>query len=462
MERKIYFGGNILPLTGEGERLDAVAVGDGIIMDTGKKEDLLSRWPGAEEIDLEGRTLIPSFIDPHSHITSLAETEGLCSLEGVKSTDEILARLSSYAERMEKKPGDFVMGFGYDNNDFPGHKHPTRDDLDKLAPFRAGVSHKSGHMGVMSSGALEFLGITDDMPDPEGGHIGHDENGRCNGYLEETAFTTLTAKMPRPKMEDRLKALELAENIYFSYGITTCQDGITKTAELSLLEEAEKRNLLKMDVVSYMDMRDHSMLFSKEKTHYVNHFREGGMKIFLDGSPQGRTAWMLEPYKGGDPGYRGYPIYTDEEVEAFIEKCMDDEVQILAHSNGDAAAEQYIRCFERVAGSYPPEERERKLRKVAPVLIHAQLLRPGQMPRMKKLNMTASFFVSHIKHWGDVHIENFGFERANIISPVKSALENGLLVTFHEDTPVIKPDMVDPGKDFLTANALLTVFRGDE
>ena len=160
----------------------------------------------------------------------------------------------------------------------------------------------------------------------------------------------------------------------------------------------------------------------------------GGYKIILDGSPQGRTAWLSQPYEGSDDC--AYGAYSDEEVYQFLRKAALEGEQVLAHCNGDAASEQLLSQYERIVQEVPDAQI------VRPVMIHAQTVRLDQLPRMKALEMIPSFFVEHVCQWGEVHRKNLGEERANRISPVHSALECGLTVTFHQDTPVLPPDML--------------------
>ena len=144
---------------------------------------------------------------------------------------------------------------------------------------------------------------------------------------------------------------------------------------------------------------------------------------------------MEQPYRGGEPGYRGYPVHQDGQVLAFLEQAQREGVQIAVHCNGDAAAEQLLRCYEQAFARYG--------RDIRPVMVHAQLLRPDQVPRLKPLGMVASFFVAHVFHWGDVHVTNFGQERASQISPARTALDSGVVFDFHQDSPVIPPNMVE-------------------
>ena len=153
---------------------------------------------------------------------------------------------------------------------------------------------------------------------------------------------------------------------------------------------------------------------------------------------------MIEPYPRGCDGYSfaytlslihicGYAVHTDEEVRSYMRQALQDHMQILAHCNGDAAAQQMI-------DAYAAEKTGEDIR---PVMIHAQLVRPDQLARMGELGMIASFFVAHTYYWGDVHLKNFGEARATAISPVRAAIGNGVVYTFHQDTPVILPNMLE-------------------
>ncbi len=435
MEEVLFYGGPILTMDEENLRPEAVLVRDGIIAAVGTKEALLAEAPDAKQMDLQGKALLPGFMDAHSHIVQFSNTLRFVSLSGVKSREELTQRLQKFAKDSGVEPGGTVIGFGYDNNDLPGTQHPTREWLDEALPgYRVMVAHASGHMGCANTAMLKHLNISAQTEDPQGGHVGKDENGEPTGYLEETAFTFWAAQaLGQQPSNNAQELLQKAQKTYFSYGITTAQDGLLKDYEFDLLDEAARAGTLKLDVVGYADIKDHSDLPEKHPEYckrYQGHFKIGGYKLFLDGSPQGRTAWVTEPYENGDPDYRGYPIYTDEEVGGYVTKAQKDEMQLLCHCNGDAAAQQYLNAHKK-----PSTQRD--------VLIHAQLLRVDQLPQLKEKGIMPSFFVAHTWYWGDVHLKNFGRHRAENISPVASALELGIPYTFHMDTPVLPPDCID-------------------
>lgn len=437
---------------GQIKTAEAVLTENGKILEVGEEKYLrVLAGDDCEQIDCAGKTLLPAFIDSHSHITALAQSLGFCDLSGADSFEEIRLRMIKYAGKNPLHDGQWLVGFGYDHNDLKEHIHPDRRFLDALAEeilqqdrrYFPGnekkeiflkLSHASGHMGVMSSAALEFLSIDSKTPNPSGGSIGHEDNGEPNGYLEENAFIQTTEKIPQPSKEELMQQLKQAQKIYHSYGITTIQDGLTKQGQWELLKEFAQNGGLKSDVVCYADLKENRSLISQNPEYaqgYRDHLRLGGYKIFLDGSPQGKTAWLTEPYQG-EQEYCGYPIYTDEQVEELVKEAVQDNRQLLAHCNGDAAAEQYLNACCKVGDTA----------KIRPVMIHAQLLRPDQLPKVKRAGMIPSYFVAHTWFWGDIHLKNLGEKRAKKISPLRSTADMGIVYTLHQDTPVIPPDMM--------------------
>lgn len=208
--------------------------------------------------------------------------------------------------------------------------------------------------------------------------------------------------MPPPRQEESDRLLEEAQRLYLRHGITTVQDGLTKEEEWTLLSSAAQRAKLLVDTVCYPAMKECAHLVTEhpEYQSYRGRLRIGGYKIILDGSPQGRTAWLSQPYEGEQDGYRGYPALTDAEAEGYIRRAVEEGAQLLAHCNGDAAAEQLIGLMEKaVAGGMTPRR---------PVMIHAQTVRRDQLSRMAALQMIPSFLlpisiigaISMSKIWG--------------------------------------------------------------
>jgi predicted amidohydrolase YtcJ len=157
--------------------------------------------------------------------------------------------------------------------------------------------------------------------------------------------------------------------------------------------------------------------------------------MVLDGSPQAKTAYMSAPYVG-ECKYRGYPNLKDDIVYEVLARGSAAGLQVLAHCNGDAAAEQYVSAWERVVAQQPERVGCR------PIMIHAQTVRYDQLDRLAKTGMMPSFFVGHCYYWGNTHLKNFGTERGSRISPLGAALSRGIPFSLHQDSPVTKPNML--------------------
>ncbi|HIV02681.1 MAG TPA: amidohydrolase [Candidatus Aphodoplasma excrementigallinarum] len=416
MGKRVFLAKNIITMVQETEP-EAILCVDGRIAAVGKRKDILSHaGQRTEVIDFRDATILPGFIDPHSHICACANRLALADLSPAKSFDELIALLRQYKEQHSIPAGKWMIGFGYDNNFLKERKHPDCHVLDKASkenPIL--ITHVSGHMGALNSLAMQEAGVSG------------------NGYLEESEFMQVSAHVPAPSEEEMQKLMQLAQQEYLKYGITTAQEGIAREKEVELL----KRTRLKLDVVGYVDLKQAKSAFDHcgaYKKQYKNHLRFGGYKIFLDGSPQGRTAWLSKPYEG-ESEYAGYGTYADEEVTQFFETALREQVQILAHCNGDAACEQFIRCL-RAAREHTGLAVTNR-----PVMIHAQLVTRPQLAALKELGGIASFFNAHTYYWGGVHEKNLG-RRAQTISPLHTAQEIGVCYTLHQDAPVIKPDML--------------------
>ena len=433
--RTLYIG-KILTMA-QPQYAQAVLVEDGVIRGVGDARELKQAAGECKEVDLRGGTLLPGFIDAHSHFSQMAYACLQASLDGTQSVEEIGRRVEAFLRETKPAPGTWVQARDYDHNQLPGGKHPTLEQLDAMAPgYPLVIHHKSGHMGLMNTMALETLGITPETPVPEGGRIEVKE-GKLTGYLEENAFVACLKQIPSPDPKDLLEVFGKAQEKYAAHGITTMQDGMVVKEMFPLYHMLLEQKLLKLDLVAYPSPD----CYEKAMEEFGSlppqaHLKIGGIKIFLDGSPQGRTAWMRTPYVGTEHDC-GYGTMTDEAVREAMEFACRKKTQILCHCNGDAAAEQFLRCLEQVEQTHP------EMASLRPVLIHGQLLGLDQLERVKRLGAVVSFFVAHVYHWGDVHIRNFGQERAAQISPVGSALAWDIPVTFHQDAPVIQPDMLE-------------------
>ena len=420
----------------EGERIVAV----------GGKELRKAHEGDARVVELGRRAMLPGFIDAHGHLTATAAYINFVNLAPppVGPVDDVARLQTTLREHIECEripAGRWVVGVGYDDSLLKEKRHPTRDDLDAVSrEHPIFIVHVSGHLSVGNSALLSQVGISSETVDPPGGAYRRRADSRePNGVFEEMAHYAVMARLPRPNPDGALIGLQKTLAYLASRGLTTVQDGGANTENLQLLQSAAQNGLLNLDVVAYRYWSPIGMALPKEfvSNEYQNRFRVDGVKIILDGSPQGKTAFLSRPYTvppvGRDASYRGYPSLPEPVVQKAVTAALQARVPLLAHANGDAAAEILIDAVDAAAVAEAPRV----------VMIHSQTVRDDQLDRMARLRITPSFFVSHTFFWGDWHREEtLGVERAIRISPTRSATERGIRYTLHNDPPVVPPDMI--------------------
>ena len=448
--RKLYFNGTIITVSENQPTVEAVLIENGKIIKVGSKDEVFELKDSETElVDLEGKTMLPGFIDSHSHITAVAQTLMIVNLSEANSKEEFISMLKEYVKNNSPKAGEWVIGFGYDNTKFENEEHPTKFDLDTVTTeVPIFVSHASGHISTTNSKALEALGyVGTDYEIPEGGVVRTVEgSNEPNGVLEENACLAPEKRkiIPAPSIETLLKCIKKAQEIYSSYGLTTAQDAGVDENLHQLLSLAAQKNELIMDVVGQAVQHVTLKLLKNEgtpKREYVNHYKLLGGKTWLDGSPQGKTAWLTKPYyevpEGESKDYCGYGTQEDKEVTDYFKSLIENNIQVNVHCNGDAAADQFIRCYKKAL------EETGSQTDLRPVMVHAQTVREDQLDAMKELGIIPTFFLDHIWFWGDYHYDSvFGPERANRLSPAKSALRRNMNFTLHQDSPVKMPNQI--------------------
>jgi predicted amidohydrolase YtcJ len=301
------------------------------------------------------------------------------------------------------------------------------------------ILHVSGHLAVANSAALAAVGVSAQTIDPPGGHFRRRDGSRePNGVMEEAALFAVLGKSPlaAPVTPEQLRR---ALDVYASFGFTTVQDGASGAGEIAALTRLASEGGARLDVVYYPAIRDIAQPLPDVPLHeYRAGVAWGGVKLILDGSPQGKTAFLREPYHVPPPGqpadYRGYPIFPQQFVDAALARFLPAGIPVLAHANGDAAEDMLIEAVARAVALAPDADHRT-------VMIHAQTLREDQLDRMRELRMIPSFFSAHPYYWGDWHRDSvLGPERAARISPTRSALARGIPFTIHNDAPVVPPD----------------------
>ncbi len=453
----VFLGDHILTVDPATEGARGVAIrGDSIAAVGSRAEISRSIGPATRVVELGDRALVPGFIDAHGHLGLVMLVVDYLNASSppvgpMRSIEDIVAALRLRIDERRPAAGELVVGYGYDDSLLAEGRHPTRDDLDRASPTQPIVLlHVSAHLATANSAALAAIGYDATTPDPPGGLIRRREGSRePDGVLEEAALGPALASQANAlgSPERLAEAVHKGLAHHARFGITTVQDGASYPAMIDGLRAVAEQSPLALDVAAYLREETSNgppaaaLGYSRD---YRNGVRVAGVKFVLDGSPQGRTAWMTEPYREGPPGasadYRAYPTLDPDFYRVRAAELIRAGVPFLAHANGDAAIDLMI---EGVAGALRELEGEGK---PAPdhrsVAIHAQLARPDQLDAMKRLGIVPSFFAAHPFFWGDWHRKSFGDARALAISPLRSARNRDLVFTIHNDAPVVPPDIL--------------------
>jgi predicted amidohydrolase YtcJ len=449
---QVYSGGDILTMAGtEPAYAEALAVREGHIISVGSKDEVLkAAGPGALQVDLKGGTLLPGFIDGHSHLLNYADSLVQANLNPppigpVQSIADLIAQIRTLKTTLKGDDSTLLIGQGYDQEFLAEKRHPTAADLDAAFPTNPVVLvHTSGHMLVANTAALRAAQVTAETPDPAGGTILRKKGSRePEGLVQETGMMPFVAmlKGPRPP-EESSRLIHRAVEHYASYGVTTAAEHLVMPSQIPALEAAADQGALSIDLVAapYYAMAD--ALIGTGKIHW-GEYRKGlkyaGLKLALDGSPQGKTAFLSKPYLTKVPGCqkncRGFANMTQDDVNRLMLLAYRNKVPVFAHCNGDAAIDMMIAGHKFAEHELGETSTDRRT-----VVIHSQIMRPDQLAAYKQYGLIPSFFTNHVYYWGDTHLANLGPERAAYLSPLNSALKLGIPATNHTDNIVTPLD----------------------
>ena len=447
----IFIGDHIITVDAASVGVTAVAVAGQNIVATGPAKEILKlKTSSTRVIELGDNALVPGFIDAHGHMTIVAKLTEMIDLASppvgrVENINDIVALVKSKIDKQQLAPGTWVLGFGYDDSLLEEKRHPNRDDLDRASlDHPVMLTHVSGHLATVNSAALQQQNIDQNTSNPPGGVVRRRPGSRePNGVMEETAMGFFSRNLLAPIDDEKFEHL-VRQTIkrYVSYGITTIQDGGANMSDIERLRVSAKRESYAADVVVFpwSNFFDDDQLAAIEaESSYTNGLRLGGVKFGLDGSPQGRTAFLSQPYNEGPPGaapdYRAYPTYPAEKFNPKIAQLIERGIPTLVHANGDAAIDMLINGVAAALDNRePPDHRT--------VIIHAQLMRKDQLESTKRLGLVPSYYSAHPFFWGDWHRQSFGEERAAFISPAAETARMQIPFTIHNDAPIVPPDMM--------------------
>jgi predicted amidohydrolase YtcJ len=461
----IYVGGDVITMNDAQGTVEAVSIKDGKILGLGTRSEIekTNRGPATRVVDLDGKALMPAFLDAHSHyinsllVANQAQVYAPPSGPG-KDVDSIVNRIKQFAADHNIQKGELIMAYGYDDTVMPAGRLLNRDDLDAAFPDNpVRVDHVSMHGAVMNSLALKKYGYSADTVTPPGGVIVRKEgSNEPYGLIMESAFLQAMEQSEPMTPEQEIAATKAGQMLYAEAGITTAHEGATHLANFQTIKRASDAGANIIDVIAYPFITDVDKVLVEypiEKWgQYDNRLKIGGVKITIDGSPQGRTARFTTPYLNGGPagekGWLGELTFPQDTVNQMVKKVYDLGVPLNLHANGDGAIDAFFIAHQNAAAGDLSKDRH-------VTLIHSQFVRKDQIPRYVEYKFRPSFYTLHTYYFAEAHIANRGKEQAMYISPMRDAIDAGLHPTNHTDFVVAPLDQM-----FMLWSAVNRVSRG--
>ncbi|WP_083158156.1 amidohydrolase [Allomuricauda sp. CP2A] len=426
----ILYNANVITVDSKKPYAQALAIEGDRITAVGQNEEVL-RLAGAstKKIDVGGKTITPGFIDAHSH----PAYSGMAHLRNVdcdlRSIDAIQKAIKKRVENTP--PGEWILGFKYDDTKTSEGRPINRYDLDQVSPDHpVRIVHRGGHSVYVNSKALALLGYNKETPDPDGGKLVRDpKTGDLTGLLLETASNPLDGLITNKfSAKDNQAGVKLISQMISKAGITSVTDAYTSSTFLRAYQDAYHAGELNSRVYCMMGYTEIDTLIAGGiKTGLGDDWvKIGAMKITMDGSISERTARLSEPYVGRPDDY-GIMVMQEEELYEYVEKAHRNDWQVGIHANGDVAIDKSLGIYERVQEKYPRKDPRFRLE-------HCTVINDQLVQRMKALNVIPNPFSTYVYFHGE-KMKEYGKERLENMFAVRSFLDAGLKVTQTSDYP---------------------------
>ncbi|RJP26420.1 MAG: amidohydrolase [Candidatus Abyssobacteria bacterium SURF_5] len=441
----IFWGGDIITVDDANPTAEALAVANGKIVAVGDREQVLEfKGPATETIDLQGKTLMPGLVEPHSHPVISALLYDWIDVSGFTNASgaEVIEKLKQAAERA--KPGEWIAAFGYDPiliRDLKALSADLLDEISRRNPIF--IMIQSMHTVYVNHLALEIAGITDDSPQPEGGIFVKDKSGRLTGMIIEQA--AIASVMMPILLESQAKGFDLIERQiqrYAKAGYTTVGAMGVFPVFLNwqnILRELVERDDCPIRMTIVEKATDLEQGITVDLGSASDRLRSGGAKFWYDGSFGTGNVYLDKPYLnsrlmqqglGIPENTSGYPTMSKQKLKELVRKYHDQGRQIVIHGQGDRAIRDMIDVYEAVLAESPRQDHRHRIE-------HGGLFPIDQMERAARLGLTASWHVDYIYYYGEaLRDEIIGSERARISYPVGAAEKRGLLNSLHNDSPM--------------------------
>ena len=426
----ILYNANVITVNPNSPKAEAIAILGEKVIAIGENDQILKLAnSNTKKINIAGKTVVPGFIDAHSHPAS----SGLSHLRNVdidlRSIEEIKKAIHKRAK--ETPPGEWILGFKYDDTKVKEGRLVNRYDLDEAAPNHpVRIRHRGGHSAYVNSMALSLMGYDRGTADPNGGKIGRDgKTGELTGQLLETAAHPLSKLIPNTFTEkDYQEGVRLITKMMTKSGVTSVTEAYGSSTFLKAYQDAYNADELSMRIYSMISYREiDKFIDAGIKTGFGDEWlRIGGMKITIDGSISERTARLSEPYIGRPNDY-GILVMEEEEVYKYAYKAHTNGWQIGVHANGDVGIDKTLSIYERLQKEYPRIDPRFRLE-------HCTVINDDLVRRIKRLNAIPNPFSTYVYFHGE-KMKQYGKERLENMFAVRSFLDAGIKVTQTSDYP---------------------------
>jgi predicted amidohydrolase YtcJ len=448
----MYYNGDIITMEGDQPQyVESVVVKDGKILFAGAKDEAMkAAGKGHKMVDLQGKTLLPAFIDGHGHYISSLTVANQVNVYAPPagpgtSPEAIVGEIKKFIETNKVPKGELVQCYGYDENVMPKDNLLNAGHLDAAFPDNPVlVGHVSMHGAVLNSVALKKYGYSAEYKTPPGGVVVRKPGTNDPwGLIMETAYMQVHAALPKPTAEQEIPWTKAGQMMYAETGVTLAHEGATNAADLATIQRATDAGANIIDVVVHPFMTDLEAIIKDHPLEtwgkYNNRLKIGAVKITADGSPQGKTAYFTTPYLTGGPGgeknWRGEPTMPQADLDKLVKQVYDWNVPLIIHTNGDAAIDMFLASYEKArAGDFS--------RPWNVTTIHTQFMRKDHIPKFVQYKIRPSFYTLHTFYFASAHKANRGEKQAAYLSPMRDAIDAGLRPTNHTDFYVAPLDQM--------------------
>lgn len=414
----ILYNGDFWTVNKDLPRAEAVAISGGRFIAVGSNQEILGLATArSRKVDLGKKFVTPGFIDAHSHPAE----SGVEHLRMVACDKDSISDIQTalHARAQKTPPGQWVMGFLYDDGKTP--RPLNRQDLDAAVPdLPVMVRHRGGHTIFVNSLALKLAGVNDQTPDPPGGHFDRDSSGHLTGHVGDSAtapFTKLTEY--HPTRDDYRQGAALISKMFTSKGVTSACDAVVGPDALQSYQDARDAGELRMRVYTLISSASIDRLIEAGIHTGLGDdwVRIGGLKQFADGSISERSAWLSAPYIG-ESNFSGTKVGTREELYEKGKKAHQAGWQLATHANGDLAIDEVLSVYEQIQREMPrPDARYR--------IEHCTLINDSLIQRMKALHVIPVPFSCYVYFHGDV-MHFYGEERLKHMFAMRTFIDAGL------------------------------------